>query len=288
MRIVGASAGADSVVGRFLSYRAWELPIALCERFEVRDERSSMRGQPRVVWDALPLGKVSDTDIAKTVGYSISMVRLARKARGIAAVPRSAITDEDRALAIRLYSEGRNRTEISNITGISASYIKDLVKSKGQSRPSGFRAGNRIGEGRIKPPEERAIVSRKHRENGHKPSASAIAKSHENHAKTIEEQLRNRYEYQAKKRGLCFNLTLEQFIILIRRDCYYCGRSPGRQWCTSRKRSIIAWGIDRVENTIGYQLDNCVTCCGTCNRMKLSMSKEAFVNQCRMIAAHSV
>ena len=36
-------------------------------------------------------------------------------------------------------------------------------------------------------------------------------------------------------------------------------------------------GIDRIDSNIGYEPDNCVTCCVICNRMKNKYSKNAFL-----------
>ena len=38
-------------------------------------------------------------------------------------------------------------------------------------------------------------------------------------------------------------------------------------------------GIDRVDNSVGYTIDNCVSCCGMCNFMKRSYNQLDFINQ---------
>lgn len=70
------------------------------------------------------------------------------------------------------------------------------------------------------------------------------------------------YKCQAKNRGYSFDLTKEEFESFWQQPCNYCGGS------------IATIGIDRVDNTIGYTLDNCVSCCSRCNRMKLEISEE--------------
>ena len=42
-------------------------------------------------------------------------------------------------------------------------------------------------------------------------------------------------------------------------------------------------GIDRKDNNIGYIIENCVSCCGICNRMKMDMSYDDFLNHIRLI-----
>lgn len=79
------------------------------------------------------------------------------------------------------------------------------------------------------------------------------------------------YRSSAKRRGLKFNLTLEQFSNLISRPCWYCGRS-------------VRSGLDRVINNNGYTIDNVVPCCLPCNRSKNNMSGADFFVMCYMVA----
>lgn len=55
------------------------------------------------------------------------------------------------------------------------------------------------------------------------------------------------------------------------KPCHYCGEE------------IVGIGIDRVNNKIGYQVDNIVPCCAWCNKMKLVATKEDFINHCKKI-----
>lgn len=79
------------------------------------------------------------------------------------------------------------------------------------------------------------------------------------------------YTLSAKRRNLEFNLTLDQFIKLFHSDCIYCKDEEAR-------------GIDRVDNSIGYLVKNCESCCSICNKMKIHYSKEFFINHCKKIA----
>lgn len=74
-----------------------------------------------------------------------------------------------------------------------------------------------------------------------------------------------------KNHFLSFNLTLEQFFTFWKKDCNYCGNK------------IEMIGIDRVDNNIGYEFNNCVSCCEICNRMKLKMSVKEFLKHCEKI-----
>jgi len=80
-----------------------------------------------------------------------------------------------------------------------------------------------------------------------------------------------RYKYRAKKAGYEMNITLEDFENITSLPCKYCGENE-------RQR-----GIDRVDNNIGYLKENCVSCCGICNMMKMKLTKEKFLNHIKKI-----
>ena len=89
----------------------------------------------------------------------------------------------------------------------------------------------------------------------------------------------------AKKRGLSFELTREQFGDLTKQDCWYCGAKPAQKASSNEVKDFYLYnGIDRVENDKGYIFANCVPCCGRCNRMKSNLSAEDFINQTKKIA----
>lgn len=79
------------------------------------------------------------------------------------------------------------------------------------------------------------------------------------------------YTQRSKQRGILFQLTFIEFMKLWQSPCFYCS-SP-----------ISTIGIDRVDNNRGYTLDNIVSCCIICNRMKLTSNRDEFIEQCRRI-----
>lgn len=87
------------------------------------------------------------------------------------------------------------------------------------------------------------------------------------------------YKFSAKSRGFIFELTEEQFKTITKLNCYYCDSSPytiQKDVSKSLAGNYIYNGIDRVENTKGYSLDNCVACCRRCNTMKMAIPFEDF------------
>lgn len=90
------------------------------------------------------------------------------------------------------------------------------------------------------------------------------------------------YERNARNRNLSFELSPEEFKDLISRDCYYCGREPNQRW-KSHKSSYVYNGIDRVNSSKGYTVDNTVPCCKFCNYAKRDMPVEDFIECCRKV-----
>ena len=80
------------------------------------------------------------------------------------------------------------------------------------------------------------------------------------------------YKDAAKDRGMVFDLTKDEFETFWQKPCHYCD-SP-----------IKTIGIDRKDNSIGYTLDNCLSCCITCNRGKRESTYEEFIEYCKRMA----
>lgn len=85
------------------------------------------------------------------------------------------------------------------------------------------------------------------------------------------------YEKHATDRGYSFDLDLETFVKITSKNCSYCGAEPNNSMNGKQSRSKYIYnGIDRVNNNLGYSVENCVPCCKTCNVAKSEMSREDF------------
>lgn len=84
-------------------------------------------------------------------------------------------------------------------------------------------------------------------------------------------KIKRAYKSNAKARGLSWELTDEQFLELVTKDCTYCGHSQKYN------------GIDRIDSSKGYTINNCVPCCTWCNVMKLNHSESEFLAHIRQI-----
>lgn len=66
--------------------------------------------------------------------------------------------------------------------------------------------------------------------------------------------------------------------------CNYCGDSLTiTRKAYNMNGPYTHNGIDRVNNDRGYEPNNVVACCEICNRMKLTLSKEEFLNHVQKI-----
>ena len=97
----------------------------------------------------------------------------------------------------------------------------------------------------------------------------------------------NQYKSGSKRRGYSFNLTKEEFKILIDRSCSYCGAPPSRERKTGGG-SYFYNGIDRLDNSIGYEKGNCITSCTRCNFFKGTMNSEEFLELINIISKKNI
>jgi len=100
-------------------------------------------------------------------------------------------------------------------------------------------------------------------------------------------QILLRYKAGAKVRGFSWTLSRKRFKLLILSPCTYCGGgfinpSDGR----GRYMPPKVTGVDRKNPRKGYTPENCVSCCGRCNRMKWSLSQKEFLEAVKQIGEY--
>ena len=99
---------------------------------------------------------------------------------------------------------------------------------------------------------------------------------------------RDSYKVRAKKKGLAFDLTEEQFRAINAQDCHYCGIEPSTIARIKNRASESVYiynGVDRKDSSLGYMIDNVVPCCSICNHAKHTMSYETFCAWLDRVAA---
>lgn len=85
------------------------------------------------------------------------------------------------------------------------------------------------------------------------------------------------YIRSARDKNLDFKISQEEFNKIVKEPCHYCNVIQERGFN----------GIDRLDSNTGYVLDNCVSCCKTCNYMKCSLSTDVFLKRIEHILTYN-
>jgi hypothetical protein len=126
-----------------------------------------------------------------------------------------------------------------------------------------------------------------HQEEYLKRNAETIAKWRENNPEKVEESNKARicninhayqgYIYKCEVQKINFELTKEQFVEIVIKPCYYCEIIQDK--CFN--------GIDRMDSSKGYELNNCVSCCQECNTMKGALDNSTFIKRTEHILTYN-
>jgi len=100
--------------------------------------------------------------------------------------------------------------------------------------------------------------------------------------------LRN-LRFSASSRNLTLNLDKEIVRTLVLAPCHYCRRIKVQSTRATHSREAFQHnGIDRVDNTKGYVLENVVTCCIDCNRAKGTLTVAQFITWVNAVYARHI
>jgi hypothetical protein len=98
-------------------------------------------------------------------------------------------------------------------------------------------------------------------------------------------KLMTAYRRSAEVRGKQFLLTKEQAVKLFESNCFYCGSEPSNLMSAKTYNGgYIYNGIDRIDSEKDYTVENSVSCCFLCNRMKSDMSQDVFLSHVHKIS----
>lgn len=180
------------------------------------------------------------------------------------------ITDSTIDNIIDLYSSGHSITKLQSLVGVERHTIAIILKRSGIEirKPGNYRIG--------RPHPVSTIDKMKSAHKGRIPVCAGHNKL------TPEVHIYNMVASRAKSKNWEFNLTLEVISGLIRSPCAYCGELPNKP-CRFRIKEPLN-GIDRVNSSKGYTVDNCVTCCPICNQMKSNIPQDVFLKKTNQIA----
>lgn len=96
---------------------------------------------------------------------------------------------------------------------------------------------------------------------------------------TVEYKINSRYKGYRERHKEKFNfdipVSIDEVTEIIIKPCFYCG-----------EMDIPVNGLDRVDNTKGYEKDNVVSCCRRCNTMKLDLTVDEFKKKICKIYNH--
>jgi hypothetical protein len=107
------------------------------------------------------------------------------------------------------------------------------------------------------------------------PLKKSRPKTPETYYDGVISSVRARYRNEALKRNYEFNLSKEEFKKIVELPCYLCKKEK-TQYITYRKTNHTFYfnGIDRLDNSKGYTVENCLPCCKHCNTLKNGISPE--------------
>jgi hypothetical protein len=98
-------------------------------------------------------------------------------------------------------------------------------------------------------------------------------KSFERQAQANQRDLYSKYRSSAIRRGYQWKLPFDVFIEITRQDCHYCGQPPAQEHIgalgATDGNPYQYNGVDRMDNSKGYEIENVVACCGICNSAKM-------------------
>jgi hypothetical protein len=87
------------------------------------------------------------------------------------------------------------------------------------------------------------------------------------------------YKIRAKRKKISFELSMEDFKRITQQKCFYCGSMVSNTNSPIGCNGAFHYnGIDRIDNNVGYEKDNCVPCCSVCViEQKISCRKKIFL-----------
>lgn len=140
------------------------------------------------------------------------------------------------------------------------------------------------------------ILDGKKLRNGHTKSCGCLRKliSSKNciklpHGEAAFNALYYSYKISTKNKKYTFNLSKNEFRSLTNNNCYYCDIKPYKKMFRKSFNGPYYYnGIDRIDNTKGYLIENCRTCCWECNQLKSSKNIKEFLMKIETIYNHRI
>jgi hypothetical protein len=108
----------------------------------------------------------------------------------------------------------------------------------------------------------------------------------------------------ARVRGFDFNLSIEEYKEIVKKECFYCAEPPKKYNRYFKQDGTLAFNsykilqssidrawteintVDRMDSNKGYTKENCVAACWSCNEMKMDTPIEDFFAKISKIYSH--
>lgn len=91
------------------------------------------------------------------------------------------------------------------------------------------------------------------------PIAKQIKQAYHVKNRNIPELRFTKSRQQAKTRNILWSLTKDFYCMIVKTPCYYCDDQLGDT------KENCGVGLDRIDNSKGYENNNVVSCCAKCN-----------------------
>jgi len=182
---------------------------------------------------------------------------------------------------------GCSKKEVENLVGLT--FGKLLVLSRAEDHVSANEDRHTVWTCRCQCGNIKDVIAGALKSGKTKSCATNRCKARLSIRERFEKKILSIYKNGAKERNLPFKLTDEQFLLYVDKKCFYCGDPPKGLLEIEFKDSsefVVYNGVDRVDSSVGYELYNCVTCCSTCNEMKMDRSQDDFVAHVHKMSTH--
>lgn len=110
-----------------------------------------------------------------------------------------------------------------------------------------------------------------------------MAKSKKDIPEAMSRRCYNKLRYRCKHKNRYMDITFEQFVAICESNCVYCGGEPTETLWSGYRVPWFANGVDRIDSSKGYSLDNCQSCCSICNRLKSDLTEKDFLRHIKRI-----
>lgn len=96
---------------------------------------------------------------------------------------------------------------------------------------------------------------------------------------------------RCKKHNIEVSITVDDYAKIINQNCFYCGDAPKQTTRFATRKyvnteTVFANGVDRIDSSIGYTLNNCIPCCTSCNYAKHKLTQQEFFDKIKKIYKH--